>query len=183
MTLICHLCRPCDSTPAASDWLFRSAQRLSLSLDLQPGEIPVEDLRHVRAALGCGQLEAFRLPAQRGYNSAVNLRRAITLSAIRDDDFEGAFKTIEALATKPPFGLAVRDVIIETVQRITTVDFGRGDIYRKERSNLMDVGQAPITGFTETLSDHTYTVYFRYGGYEDIVFDAHRRLKSIRFIE
>ena len=84
------------------------------------------------AAIGQFPCPAF---ADRGTQADKRLREA-ALSAIRAGDMDGVFEQLRPRLAQPPFGPAVRDVIVSLVRRIIRAEEARGPISRPERSAL-----------------------------------------------
>jgi hypothetical protein len=56
-------------------------------------------------------------------------------------DLESAFAVLKPMLVTPPFSLVVRDVIVDLVKRVMTIEAGRGEIARAERSALAPAAQ------------------------------------------
>jgi hypothetical protein len=52
----------------------------------------------------------------------------------------------------PPYGQAVRDTIVELVNRITAIEAARGEIARTERSALAGLSEPDWRGLEERLT-------------------------------
>jgi hypothetical protein len=62
----------------------------------------------------------------------------------------GAFIVLSTSVLKAPFSLAVRDVIVEAVNRIMALETGRGEISRTKRSALSAAAQ-PLQDLIDRL--------------------------------
>jgi hypothetical protein len=79
---------------------------------------------------------------------------------IRSGKLEDAFQLLAADLEEAPFSLAIRQGIVEAVDRIIDLENGRGNIRRTDRSALAPDAQAyqdfidrllyPMAGLTET---------------------------------
>jgi len=63
-------------------------------------------------------------------------------SAVAAGDIDAAFALLAPCLTRPPFSLAVQDVLVHLVRRIIPLESARGDIPRTARSRLSPQAQA-----------------------------------------
>jgi hypothetical protein len=75
---------------------------------------------------------------------------AAAMEALKAGDFGRAFEALRPGVENPPFGLAVRDFIVELVRRIIAIEQARGEIARTERSAL-DPGAQPLQDLIDRL--------------------------------
>lgn len=73
-----------------------------------------------------------------------------SLSALKAGDLQAAFLCLLPTLSEPPFSLAVRDTIVNVVNRITAIEMNRGDIARIERSAL-SLDAQPFQSFIDRL--------------------------------
>jgi hypothetical protein len=73
-------------------------------------------------------------------NEDKKLTQAST-TAVKNNDFDAAFKVIQPGIKEPPFSLAVRDTVILLVNHIIEAERLRGEISRSERSALCPQSQ------------------------------------------
>lgn len=67
--------------------------------------------------------------------------RAAAIAAIDAGRLDDAFAALESALSRPPFPLAVQDVLVELVRRNIAIEQARGEIARTERSHLADAAQ------------------------------------------
>ena len=71
-------------------------------------------------------------------------------AAIAQGDFDAAFLALQAGCAEPPFSPAVRDAIVDLVNRIIAIEGARGEIPRAARSALAPAAQ-PLQDFIDRL--------------------------------
>lgn len=72
------------------------------------------------------------------------------MTALDAKDLDSVLAALRPLTAKPPYGTAVRDVIVEVVKRIIAIEEQRGEIARTERSSLSPDAQ-PYQDFLDRL--------------------------------
>ncbi len=79
-------------------------------------------------------------------------RRMLTRAraAIAQGDFDAAFTALEPGLAQPSYGAAVRDVIVDLVNRIIAIEEARGEIARAARSRLAPAAQ-PLQDLIDRL--------------------------------
>jgi hypothetical protein len=79
-------------------------------------------------------------------------RRMLTRAraAVAQGDFDAAFAALQPGLAQPPYGGAVRDVIVDLVNRCIAIEAARGEIARAERSRLAPAAQ-PLQDFIDRL--------------------------------
>ena len=71
-------------------------------------------------------------------------------AAVAQGDFEAAFAALGPGLAQPPFSPAVRDVVVDQVNRIFAIEVARGEIPRAARSALAPAAQ-PLQDFIDRL--------------------------------
>jgi len=88
------------------------------------------------------QLYNLPCPAFAEGSTAENRRMLTrTRAAIAEGDFGAAFVALQPGLAQPPYGAAVRDVIVNLVNRIIAIEAARGEIPRAARSALAPAAQ------------------------------------------
>jgi hypothetical protein len=67
--------------------------------------------------------------------------RAAAVAAIDDGNVDDAFAALAPAVKRPPFPLAIQDVLVHLVRRIIAIEQARNEIARVERSHLADAAQ------------------------------------------
>ncbi len=83
--------------------------------------------------------QIYNLPAPRFHEFFGDDSRAMldgAIAARRRGELDRCFEILEPAMEDPPFGLAVRDFIVELTKRIIQIEKARGEIARTERSHL-----------------------------------------------